>query len=203
MNLAINPAVNGHRGNTRTPGHPHAGIAAMPGIKSKAEIRSHRDCEAFLAGENRKKVASNVYVEARGTSFAIILYETAIVIYHDDGTFEADNGGWNTPTTSARATQFGPLGWYFCHSHKKLCVWRPACASLNGPDIDTPGGIICRPGLRIHAELGTITDRLDYLRGEIEGERISQGEIAELQSLADYIDSGDVVLLEWAGKPEK
>jgi len=45
--------------------------------------------------------------------------------------------------------------------------------------------------------------RLEYLRGEIEAERISYGEIAELQSLAKYIDKGDVQLLEWAGVKEK
>lgn len=44
--------------------------------------------------------------------------------------------------------------------------------------------------------------RLEYLRGEIEQERISYGEIAELQSLAQYIEDDDVVLLEWAGVPE-
>lgn len=47
-----------------------------------------------------------------------------------------------------------------------------------------------------------IKERLAYLRGEIEAERISYGEIAELQSLAPYIDAGDVVLLEAAGVPE-
>jgi len=44
--------------------------------------------------------------------------------------------------------------------------------------------------------------RLKYLRGEIEAERISYGEIAELQSLVEHIDDGDVLLLEWAGVPE-
>lgn len=48
----------------------------------------------------------------------------------------------------------------------------------------------------------TIKDRLEYLRGEIEAERISYGEIAELQSLAQYIPDDDVVLKEWAGIPE-
>ena len=47
-----------------------------------------------------------------------------------------------------------------------------------------------------------IEERLKYLRGEIVAERISQSEIAELQSLADYVDSGDVLLSEWASKPE-
>lgn len=41
--------------------------------------------------------------------------------------------------------------------------------------------------------------RLEYLRGEIRAERISYGEIAELQSLAKYIEPGDAELLEWAG----
>ena len=47
-------------------------------------------------------------------------------------------------------------------------------------------------------------DRLDYLRGEIEAEQISMGEIIELQGLAEagLIPDGDVVLLEWAGVPE-
>ena len=44
--------------------------------------------------------------------------------------------------------------------------------------------------------------RLEYLRGEIRAERISWGEIAELQGLAEHIDPGDVELLEWAGVPE-
>lgn len=48
-----------------------------------------------------------------------------------------------------------------------------------------------------------IKDRLEYLRGEIEAERISYEEIAELQSLTDYIDPDDVQLLEWAGVPEQ
>jgi len=47
-----------------------------------------------------------------------------------------------------------------------------------------------------------IRDRLEYLRGEIEAERISYGELAELQSLAEHIDPGDVLLLEWAGVSE-
>jgi hypothetical protein len=47
-----------------------------------------------------------------------------------------------------------------------------------------------------------IENRLEYLRGEIVAERISYGEIAELQSLIKYIPSDDVLLLEWAGVPE-
>ena len=45
--------------------------------------------------------------------------------------------------------------------------------------------------------------RLEYLREQIEKECISYGEIEELKSLAEYIEAGDVVLLEWAGVEEK
>lgn len=47
-----------------------------------------------------------------------------------------------------------------------------------------------------------VKERLEYLRGEIEAERISYGEIAELQGLSRYIESDDVLLLQWACVPE-
>ena len=46
------------------------------------------------------------------------------------------------------------------------------------------------------------TARLEYLRGEIEAERISYGELAELESLARFIDPADTLLLQWANVPE-
>lgn len=48
----------------------------------------------------------------------------------------------------------------------------------------------------------TAKARLEYLRGEINAERISYSEIAELQSLAKHIEKDDVTLLEWAGVTE-
>lgn len=47
-----------------------------------------------------------------------------------------------------------------------------------------------------------IKKRLEYLREELRQERISYGELAELQSLAEHIDPNDVELLEAAGVPE-
>jgi len=44
-----------------------------------------------------------------------------------------------------------------------------------------------------------ITNRLEYLRTELRAERISYGELIELQSLSEYIDKNDVELLEAAG----
>jgi hypothetical protein len=47
-----------------------------------------------------------------------------------------------------------------------------------------------------------IAKRLEYLRQELRAERISYAELAELQSLAEYVQPGDVELLEAAGIPE-
>ncbi len=49
---------------------------------------------------------------------------------------------------------------------------------------------------------GEAKERLEYLRAEMRAERISYGEIAELQSLIPYIEPGDVELLEAAGVSE-
>jgi hypothetical protein len=45
-------------------------------------------------------------------------------------------------------------------------------------------------------------ERLEYLRAELRAERISYGELAELESLVPHIDPSDVELLEAAGVPE-
>lgn len=47
-----------------------------------------------------------------------------------------------------------------------------------------------------------IKKRLEELRKELRAEQISWGELHELQSLAEYIEPGDVELLEAAGVPE-
>lgn len=44
--------------------------------------------------------------------------------------------------------------------------------------------------------------RIAYIRGELENERASLGELAELSNLASYIDPSDVQMLEAAGVPE-
>lgn len=47
-----------------------------------------------------------------------------------------------------------------------------------------------------------IKQRLEYLRKELRAERLSYGELIELQSLVPHIDKSDVELLEAAGVPE-
>lgn len=47
-----------------------------------------------------------------------------------------------------------------------------------------------------------IKKRLKYLKSQLELERISYVELAELNTLAKFIDKSDVRLLEAAGVPE-
>lgn len=51
-------------------------------------------------------------------------------------------------------------------------------------------------------ENDAIATRLEELRTELRAERISLGELQELQALAEHIQPGDVELLEAAGVPE-
>jgi hypothetical protein len=51
-------------------------------------------------------------------------------------------------------------------------------------------------------DLKQINSRLEYFRREIQAEGISYGELLELQLLAEYIEEGDVLLLQWAGVGE-
>jgi hypothetical protein len=51
--------------------------------------------------------------------------------------------------------------------------------------------------------LAGIKKRLEHIRGEIKAERVSYGELLELQSLAKYIEAGDMELQEAAGIPEE
>lgn len=66
---------------------------------------------------------------------------------------------------------------------------------------------MAREALAPHADAPPQDDdapqaRLEYLRGELRAERMSYGELAELQGLARFIEPGDVELLEAAGVPE-
>ena len=47
-----------------------------------------------------------------------------------------------------------------------------------------------------------INQRLEELRTELRNECISSGELSELMALAEYIEPGDVELLEAAGVSE-
>jgi len=57
-------------------------------------------------------------------------------------------------------------------------------------------------GIQIDVSTKHTRARLDYIRGEIEKECVSYGELSELYSLREYIPHDDVLLREWAGFAE-
>ena len=56
--------------------------------------------------------------------------------------------------------------------------------------------------MSIYDRVNSAINRLEYLRGELRSERISQDELLELQGLVKHIAPGDVELLEAAVVPE-
>jgi hypothetical protein len=50
--------------------------------------------------------------------------------------------------------------------------------------------------------LASPAGRLEVLRIEVRAERMSYGELAELESLASHIPADDVEMLQWANVPE-
>jgi hypothetical protein len=114
------------------------------------------------------------------------------------------------------------------YTHKRrqrLTIWSGAFASdYEGRAVELPkhnGFMVAIGGQKIRVECPSprtnenylvvdqainqaiIRDRLEYLRSELRAERISYGELAELQGLADEIQPGDVELAEAAGIPEE
>jgi len=85
---------------------------------------------------------------------------------------------------------------------------RPLKKGAGVGEEDEPEGEVTDMGTLYGKPLGgtkandSVKDRLEYLRGELRAERISTSELLELQELADYIEPGDVELLEAAGVPE-
>ena len=120
--------------------HYYSGIAANNPVKAKAEVKSFEQAEAFLDGEEEKTLASNVVVHlVENDGIAVCLYNTDIITYYPDGTFVADNGGFNTPTTSTRCNQFGPKEWYFFHEKGQL-MGRDCTESRERLPLRTTGG---------------------------------------------------------------
>lgn len=103
----------------------------------------------------------------------------------------------------------GELGRYVCVAHGG-CLHSPKITItadgvwVRSPDPDplNPGSHLYSSAHRDCFEAWQARDRLESLRAALRSEDISYGELAELQSLAPYIEAGDAELLEAAGVPE-
>lgn len=157
--------------------------------KLKATPKSYAEAAELLAGRDSIRLGNNTYLENFHLGIAVRLHNTRIVVFHEDGRVTLHTGGYHTVTTKERLNQFikGRVyqkshAWFYVVNRGELGIdWANPIPFEDGIDV-SPRGL-----------------RLGYLRGELKAERISYAELAELQSLASYIEPGDTELLEAAG----
>jgi len=101
-------------------------------LLAEADAHTYAEYDVFLDGEKTKDIARNVNVRSYYGKIFIRVYDTDILIYYPDGSFSADNGGFNTATTTDRMNQFGPRSVRFYHDAGKLfCENRGQCPDHN------------------------------------------------------------------------
>lgn len=100
------------------------------------KVRSYNDCRLLIASQppapdgserTAKYLTRDVAVVRSMNSaigprpiYSIMFRHTPVLIYYADGTFSADNGGFNTPSTTNTMNRYGPPGWHFFHRKRKL-----------------------------------------------------------------------------------
>lgn len=105
--------------------HDNAGIAAW-NFKLKGEVKSYEQARAFVRENDPNcimaELGPKMHVLLLGDGhgyredvYAVVLYNTEIIRYYPDGTFSVDNGGHNTPTTTARLKAVLPDGFGCYH----------------------------------------------------------------------------------------
>lgn len=146
MSWATGPGYHGAN-------HAYAGIAAFYLKRVKIVAGCYDDYLAFLLKHFSQKtldnypytniqIASNLHLcYWKGTqAIGIRLYGTVILTYHPDNTFEAHDGGFKTPTTKSRISQFGPAGYHFYFSDYVLkgVHWETGIGGPMGPETRYP-----------------------------------------------------------------
>ncbi len=89
---------------------------------------THVEAQALFARCRNKergyRLSNNTRIQKRGASFAVKLYDTDIVIIHENGGYRLNSGGFKTVTTKQRMNDILPCGavyqkkwiWYFSDS---------------------------------------------------------------------------------------
>ncbi|HYH64728.1 MAG TPA: hypothetical protein VD866_08555 [Urbifossiella sp.] len=97
-------------------------------LLAAADCHSYEEYVSFLAGEKSRDIARNVNVRQHYGKVYVRVHDTDILVFYPGGSFSADNGGYNTVTTSDRLTQFGPRNVRFYHAAGNLfCENRGPC----------------------------------------------------------------------------
>lgn len=98
----------------------------------KSLVLSYAGLAAYIAGARKKGAIERtlelntvaVYTNWCGEGDIVIrFYYTDIIIYHADGSFTLNTGGWHTQTTVARLNTYNPAGLCFGVSKRVLYVY--------------------------------------------------------------------------------
>lgn len=77
-----------------------------------------------LGRRNSRKLENNTYLilDPHDKTISIRLHYTDIITMHPDGSFEVNNGGWQTKTTLRRLNDYLPGGWSV-YTHDGTWYW--------------------------------------------------------------------------------
>lgn len=120
------------------------------------------------------------------------------VLYRPAAADLAANGrGATVPYLAASVDPYSPTGVGLHHDMPahQAASFRSRERSARWSELPEP----VQRAVRADAQALDAAERLEELRGELRAERISYGELAELQALAAFITPGDAELLEAAG----
>lgn len=91
----------------------------MPSTTQKSNFHgvSFSEADKFLGNRDSVKIANNTWLERDRVSsihtgersISVRLHSTYVVTYWVDGSVTVNTGGYNTPTTARRISQFSPL----------------------------------------------------------------------------------------------
>lgn len=75
----------------------------------RTDIQSYGDADRVLKGTDAATIGHNTMLVRQGESIAAILYSTAIVVYHKNGSMTLNSGGYKTAATRHRLHGLVPL----------------------------------------------------------------------------------------------
>ena len=110
-------------------------------------MRNYNEALSVLNGRESKKLANNTYLKKRDNAIAVMLHQTYVVTYQQDGKIVLNSGGWKTHTTKDRINTYSPL-----RINQKKGIWYLSDGKLYHD------GIIINPDLSHDGKIETKTD---------------------------------------------
>jgi hypothetical protein len=95
------------------------------GARLRFPVHSYHDAVAFLEHRYERKLANNTILRKLSNGdIAVVLHNTEIVVFHQDGTLTLRTGGYRTVTTKARInTIILPLGFRVAQHKFEWTLW--------------------------------------------------------------------------------